>query len=159
MTPAPPAYTQDGAAAATGYSTAIPRLMHHIVNLNPPTIRCDGCGHEATGRTLAMVVQHSGIELTRPATSLTHDGCAWAAASRPAGGWSRDPQHHTTTATRRGEPDVTVNLIPVIADRSTPPCPNGATRGASSRCARTYAPTAATSGLGRARPPYATLTP
>lgn len=38
------------------------RLVHGIVSLDPPTIRCDGCGHEATGRTLAMVVQHSGIE-------------------------------------------------------------------------------------------------
>ena len=36
------------------------RLVHGIVSLDPPTIRCDSCGHEATGRTLAMVVQHSG---------------------------------------------------------------------------------------------------
>ena len=36
------------------------RLVHGIVSLDPPTIRCDGCGHEATGQTLAMVVQHSG---------------------------------------------------------------------------------------------------
>ena len=24
-------------------------LVHGIVSLDPPTIRCDGCGHEATG--------------------------------------------------------------------------------------------------------------
>lgn len=26
------------------------RLVHGIVSLDPPTIRCDGCGHEATGQ-------------------------------------------------------------------------------------------------------------
>ena len=26
------------------------RLVHGIVSLDPPTIRCDGCGHEANLR-------------------------------------------------------------------------------------------------------------
>ena len=54
--------------------------------------------------------------LTRPATSLTHDGCTGAAASRPAGGWSRDPQHLPPQHDDEGL-TVTVNLIPVTVDR------------------------------------------
>lgn len=36
-------------------------LVHGIISLDPPTVRCDGCGHEATGDSLALVVLTSGI--------------------------------------------------------------------------------------------------
>jgi len=36
-------------------------LVHGIVSLDPPTVRCDGCGHEATGKTVGLVVLTSGI--------------------------------------------------------------------------------------------------
>ena len=77
------------AAAATGYSTAIPRIVRGIVSLDPPTIRCGGCGHEATGRTLAMVVQHSGIEFD-PARYLA-DPRRLCRDCRIKAGWRVEP--------------------------------------------------------------------
>ena len=89
MTTPPLSYTLTAAAAATGYSTAIPRLVHGIVSLDPPTIRCDGCGHEATSRTLAMVVQHSGIEFD-PARYLA-DPRRLCRGCRIKAGWRVEP--------------------------------------------------------------------
>ena len=63
------------------------RLVHGIVSLDPPTIRCDGCGHEATGRTLAMVVQHSGIEFN-PALADPRRLCR---GCRIKAGWRVEP--------------------------------------------------------------------
>lgn len=37
-------------------------LIHGIVSLDPPTVRCDGCGYEATGDRLAFLVITCGIE-------------------------------------------------------------------------------------------------
>ena len=39
MTPAPLAYTQDGAAAATGYSTTIPRLSGPVIYARPRSVQ------------------------------------------------------------------------------------------------------------------------
>lgn len=77
------------------------RLVHGIVSLDPPTIRCDGCGHEATGQTLAMVVQHSGIEFD-PARYLA-DPRRLCRGCRIKAGWrvavTRTTYHHNTTRT------------------------------------------------------------
>ena len=65
------------------------RLVHGIVSLDPPAIRCDGCGHEATGRTLAMVVQYSGIEFD-PARYLA-DPRRLCRGCRIKAGWRVEP--------------------------------------------------------------------
>jgi len=39
----------------------LPDCVHGIVSLDPPTIQCDGCGHEHTERTIAMTAILSGI--------------------------------------------------------------------------------------------------
>lgn len=49
----------------------------------------DGCGHEATGRTLAMVVQHSGIEFD-PARYLA-DPRRLCRGCRIKAGWRVEP--------------------------------------------------------------------
>ena len=38
------------------------RRVHGIVSVDPPTIRCDGCGYEATGDRLGYLVATCGIE-------------------------------------------------------------------------------------------------
>lgn len=65
------------------------RLVHGIVSLDPPTIRCDGCGHEATGRTLAMVVRYSGTEFD-PARYLA-DPRRLCRGCRIKAGWRVEP--------------------------------------------------------------------
>ena len=65
------------------------RLVHGIVSLDPPTIRCDGCGHEATGRALAMVAQHGGIEFD-PARYLA-DPRRLCRGCRIKAGWRVEP--------------------------------------------------------------------
>jgi hypothetical protein len=39
----------------------VPGYVHGIVSLNPPTVQCDGCGHEHTERTLNLTILVSGI--------------------------------------------------------------------------------------------------
>ena len=39
------------------------RLVHGIVSLDPPTIRCDGCGHEATDRTFTVTLTAEQVDL------------------------------------------------------------------------------------------------
>ena len=67
----------------------VPGKVHGIVSLDPPTIRCDGCGHEATGRTLAMVVRYSGIEFD-PARYLA-DPRRLCRGCRIKAGWRVEP--------------------------------------------------------------------
>jgi len=38
-----------------------PEYVHGIVSDDPWTIRCDGCGHEATGERIALLVLTCGI--------------------------------------------------------------------------------------------------
>jgi hypothetical protein len=45
-------------------------LVHGIVSLDPPTVRCDGCGFEATGESLGVVVFTCGILFNPKAYSL-----------------------------------------------------------------------------------------
>jgi hypothetical protein len=42
----------------------MPELVHGIVSLDPPSIRCDGCGFVAVGERLAFLVLTCGIEFS-----------------------------------------------------------------------------------------------
>ena len=39
----------------------LPDCVHGIVFLDPPTIQCDGCGHEHTASSIALAALTSGI--------------------------------------------------------------------------------------------------
>ena len=42
--------------------TTVPGYVHGIVSIDPPQIRCDGCGHTPTGPNLNMLVLTCVIE-------------------------------------------------------------------------------------------------
>ncbi len=59
-------------------------LVHGIVSVDPPTIRCDGCGHEATGAKIGLLILTCGI-LFNP--RLPQDGRRLCMECRTAAGW------------------------------------------------------------------------
>lgn len=43
-------------------STTVDGFIHGVVSIDPPTVRCCGCGREHTEATLALAVILSGME-------------------------------------------------------------------------------------------------
>lgn len=80
------------ACDGTGQTTLTPPpglWCNHCQIITINATRCDGCGHEATGQTLAMVVQHSGIEFD-PARYLA-DPRRLCRDCRIKAGWRVEP--------------------------------------------------------------------
>lgn len=60
-------------------------LVHGIVSVTPPTVRCDGCGFEASGGRLALLVMTCGIVFNP--LEFAQDKRRLCAGCRAAAGW------------------------------------------------------------------------
>lgn len=71
----------------SSYKAGMCKLVHGIVSVDPPTIRCDGCGHEATGARLGFLVVSCGIEFNPVEHQTGRDTRRLCRTCRKDAGW------------------------------------------------------------------------
>ena len=65
----------------------VPGKVHGIVSLDPPTVQCDGCGHEATGDRLGFLIVTCGIKFNPALYQTGRDQRRLCSGCRKEVGW------------------------------------------------------------------------
>lgn len=68
-------------------SRDLPGKVHGIVSLDPPTVRCDGCGCEFSHDDPAFAVLYSGIEFNGRLARSGEDARRLCVGCRKDAGW------------------------------------------------------------------------